>query len=166
MDDQDRYFKLRAPPDTPPDEICHCEGNKPIKLMTALGFNPLHCIDCNLEINPESLVLADLQIEALAYWNQLYDAIFRLWLDSAEYEDWAREQLLDVNSPVNRRGLALSQELSAVRRCYFWYFQDESVDDVKPLTHCPKCHGPFTLYSSGIFPQLICESCGIIAFGE
>ena len=166
MDDQDRYFKLRAPPDTPPDEICHCEGNKPIKLMTLLGFNPLHCIDCNLEINPPSLVLTDFQIEAIAYWNQLYDAIFRLWLDSAEYEDWARVQLMDIDSPINRRGLALCQDLQAIRRCYYWYHQDETVDGFEPLTNCPKCHLPFTVYSNGSFLQFVCQPCGIITNGE
>ncbi len=51
----DPYFKLRSPEPTPPDELCTCLGVPPIKLMCALGYNPVHCMDCNLEVPPERL---------------------------------------------------------------------------------------------------------------
>lgn len=162
MANSDRFFKLRAPPQTPEDEICKCEATKPIKLMQALGYNPLHCIDCNLQIAPESLSLSESLIEHIAEWSRLYDAIDRLWLDSGAYEDWAEVQLLDITSPVNQRGLAVRQELEAIRPCYYWCFQDESSESFEPLTLCPACQRPLTKYPHGIFPQLICQSCTLI----
>jgi hypothetical protein len=52
----DIYARLRAPAATLPDEICSC-SERPIKLMWALSENPIHCLDCNLEIVPEALPL-------------------------------------------------------------------------------------------------------------
>jgi len=166
MLDPDRYFKLHPPPETPADEKCVCEPGKPIKLMPALGFNPLHCIDCNLEVAPESFALSDSLIEHIASWRSVHEAVNCLWLDSREYETWAAEQLADINSPINRRGMALRKELDAVRRCYYWYFQDESVDSFKPVSRCPSCQEPLSVYDEGIFQQLVCEGCGLVMAGE
>jgi hypothetical protein len=166
MSNHDRYFKLTPPPQTPEVEICRCEGNRPIKLMASLSYNPLHCIDCNLEVAPESLALSVPLVEATAHWRDLYNAIDWLWLDSGEYEMWAKEQLVDIASPVNQRGIVLCRNLDAVRRCYYWYFQDQSVEGFKPITHCPNCHKPLATHSNGVFRQLICEQCTIITVGE
>jgi len=160
------YSKLHPPPETPDDEICRCGSEKPIKLMCALSYNPLHCIDCNREIVAESLALSEAVVEEVAYWHHIYDAIDRLWLDSADYESWAKEQLSDINSPVNGRGLAAREKLDRIRRCYYWYFQDQSVDEFEPYSECPRCNKPFGVYAGGIFPQFVCEDCSIITVGR
>lgn len=48
----DPYAQLRPPAPTPIDEICSCPSSTPIRLMTSLGENPIHCLDCNLESPP------------------------------------------------------------------------------------------------------------------
>src|SRR3569832_102665 len=159
MDTQKPYFKLHPPLETPGDEICKCGRNKPIKLMCALTYNPLHCIDCNLEIMPESLDLSETLVDAIAYWRSLFDAIDRLWLASGEYENWAKTQLIDIASPVNRLGLNVQKDLNGIRRCYYWYFQDQSAEGYEPTKHCPNCLEAFGQYSEGIFKQSICEQC-------
>lgn len=131
--------------------------------MSALGYNPVHCIDCNLEVAPESLDLSEQLAEELAFWDRLYDAIDHLWLDSAEYEEWARNQLCNIKSAVNNRGLILQNKLNKVRRCYFWFFEDT---EAEPLFYCPKCNAQFSVYPKGIFPQFICEQCSIVTVGE
>jgi predicted nucleic acid-binding Zn ribbon protein len=166
MNNHIRYSRLRPPPETPKDEICKCGGNKPIKLMCALSYNPLHCIDCNLEVLPESLSLSDKLIELIASWRNLYDAIDRLWLDSGGYEAWAGSQLIDIGSPVNKLGMAVRKDLDVVCRCYYWYFQDQSKEGFESITKCPSCKNPFSVYGSGIFPQHVCEQCSIITVGE
>lgn len=158
----DPYFKLRPPPETPNDELCKCAGHKPIKLMVALGYNPLHCIVCNAEVSPGAIPLSIELVEEIARWRNVYAAIDHLWLDSGEYEAWAKTQLEDIHSPVNARGLALCRSLNTLRRCYYWYFQDETADDFVPKTHCAYCGKQFVSYSAGIFPQFICEKCSII----
>ena len=161
----DPYLKLRPPPATPPDELCHCLGHPAIKLMCALSYNPVHCLDCNLEIEPASLPLPTQLIEPIAAWRSDYDAIDRLWLASGEYEVWAKAQLSDITSPINIGALHLRARLDPVRRCYLWYFQDQSADPFIPITQCPSCGNAFTAYDSGIFAQYICEDCGIVIVG-
>src|SRR5256885_13543351 len=106
MSEEDFIAQLRRPPPTPADEICKCVGVKPIKLKYAFSYNPLRCIDCNLEIEPESLALEREMIQSIAYWRSLYAAINSLWLASGEYAEWAESQLADISSPVNVAGMA------------------------------------------------------------
>ncbi len=135
-------------------------------LGAELVKNPVFCINCNLEIRPESLNLNVTLIDDLARWASIYDAVYRLWLDSGEYEEWAEKQLSDIHSPVNQRGMELLPAMNQIRRCYYWYFQDHSVDDFEPIRNCPNCGEPFQLYGGGIFLQYICEQCLIITVAE
>ena len=153
---------LQPPPPTPPDEICQCGGGKPVKLMCALTSNPIRCIDCNLEIEPSLLPLTESVTRGIAYWRHLYDAIDRLWLDSREYEAWARSQLSDINSPINRTGLEARAALDPLRRCYYWLFQDESVEDFQPITQFPICGAAFLQEFDASWPQSRCETCSIV----
>jgi hypothetical protein len=44
----------------------------PVKLMTmrqVAGFNPIHCLDCNLEVPPERLSLTADLAEEIASWD-------------------------------------------------------------------------------------------------
>jgi predicted nucleic acid-binding Zn ribbon protein len=158
----DTYFRLRPPAPTPEDEICSCVDGKPIKLMCALTYNPVHCIDCNLEILPKSLGLDATFAEAVAKWGSVYDALDRLWLDSGEYESWAKAELENVCSSVNQRGREVAAQLNAIRRCYYWLFQDQSTPDFEPIRVCPACTRELRLYEGGVFRQLICDSCSIV----
>jgi predicted nucleic acid-binding Zn ribbon protein len=166
MDAPDPYGKLQPPPPTPDDEICRCVGAPPIKLMCALSYNPIHCMDCNLEVRPETLALKEPLVEAIAFWRSIHDAIYELWLASGEYESWAQEQLADIASPVNREGRAVQVDLNGARRCYYWYFQDQSAEDYQTITCCPVCGDTLNVYPGVIFKQLICETCSIVTPGD
>ena len=76
--------------------------------MYALTYNPVHCVDCNLEISIHRLRLSRALVSSIAHWGQVYGGVYWLWLDSGEYEAWASKQLDDVSSPVNRKGLGLA----------------------------------------------------------
>lgn len=165
MTEQIAYYKLHAYV-TPIDEICKCSKDKPIKLMQALGPNPLHCVDCNLEIAPESLALNNNLIDDIVRWQGVASAMELLELDSGEYESWAQKQLIDITSPVNQRGMELCKELNTICKCYLWYFQNETADDFEPITHCPNCNQTLMVYTNGKFKQLICEPCKLITIGE
>lgn len=167
MSTQDPYEMLLPPPQTPEDELCRCTGDRPIKLMQHwAGFNPVHCLDCNLEVPPERLRPDCEQVDAMAYWARVFAAIDWLWTASGAYESWARDQLSDIGSPVNTLGRQVAGQLDGLRRCYYWYFQDESADDYSPISHCPSCDAEMAEYAGGIFLQRICEDCSIVASGE
>ena len=156
----DIYERLRPPGPTPEDEVCSCEGEPPIKLMTMRqvdAFNPIHCLDCNLEVPPERLGLDVDLVQAIAGWDAEHGAIETLELQSGDYEMWARARLLDPESPTNVEGRELARRLNERRRCFMWFFQPDSDDDWRPRTTCPVCGDELEQYEHGIFPQLLCE---------
>lgn len=159
MNDQDDlYWRLRPPPPTPDEEMCVCAGSLPLVLQPHFSSNPLSCLRCNLEVSPERLALSEQLAEKTALWQRFYDAFFTLWLDSGEHESWARAQLEDPASPVNKRALELVGHLNEVRRTYYWWFQDTGAEDFEPLSHCPRCR----LALAEIEGRLVCEQCSLV----
>jgi predicted nucleic acid-binding Zn ribbon protein len=166
MTPNDPCEKLKPPEPTPESELCRCPGDRPVKLMHALSFNPVHCLDCNLEVPPDRLKLTQHLVDALAHWNWIDGAIDRLWLDSGPYESWAKVQLSDIHNGINTEGRKVVEQIAEIRKCYYWYFQDQSADDYSPISTCPCCGKKFSEYKAGIFLQLICEECRIVTVGE
>jgi hypothetical protein len=102
----DPYWKLR--PALPPqdDEICASVRSPPIVLQAHLSPNPVSCLLCNLEVSPERIGFSESIAEQLAFWQRFHDCFYFLWLDSGEFEAWAKAQLENPTSEVNKRGLS------------------------------------------------------------
>lgn len=158
----DPYGCLRPPEPTPADEICTCGSAPAIKLMTRVGFNPIHCVACNLEVPPERLHLSSELARAAAHWNWIASAIDCLELDSGAYEGWARVQFATLASPVNVEGRAVAAALDRVRRCYYW--RHHPSDATSGPTTCPSCGQPWARvpvrFGSG--ECACCESCRLL----
>ncbi len=164
----DVYERLRQPGPTPEDEVCSCADEPPIKLMSMRdvdGFNPIHCLNCNLEVPPERVGIDSDLVQAIAAWDAEHGAIETLELQSGEYEMWARARLLDPASPTNVEGRELARRLNERRRCYMWFFQPQSDDDWQPRETCPVCGDELERYDQGIFPQLLCERDRLVLVG-
>jgi len=164
----DIYARLRPPKATPEGEICSCSGTPPIKLMSMRqvgGFNPVHCLNCNLEVPPERLALSADLVEEIAHWDWEHGALETLELASGSYEEWARSRLLDPDSATNTAGRALAVKVSVLRACYFWFFQPQADDTWQPRKTCPVCAEPLECYDLGIFPQLLCEHDRLVLVG-
>jgi hypothetical protein len=157
MSFSDPYEQLRPQRATPPDEMCKCTGQPPVMLRSVLSPNPLACFACNLEVAPERLALPQKLAETVASWASFHDCFYLLWLDSGEFEEWAKVQLESPMSPVNRRGLEVASELSQHRECYYWWFAtcDESYD---PPDSCLLCGGQLVSSPRG----RVCQSCRVI----
>jgi predicted nucleic acid-binding Zn ribbon protein len=95
--------------------------------------------------------------EDLGEWAWFFEALHALWLDSGEYEDFARTALEDFDAPVNQRGYALAQKLNALVPCRYFIFRDVGDGYVPPST-CPKCHGEL----ESMAKRLSCPSCKIV----
>lgn len=164
----DPYADLRPAAPAPEDELCACGDETPLKLMSmrqVRGFNPIHCLDCNLEVPPERLALHEDLVQAIVEWDEENGAINTLELASGEYEDWAVAQLLDPESATNVDGRELARELSEVRPAYVWFFQANETEGWEPPDACPVCGGELELYEGGAFPQLLCETDRIVLAG-
>lgn len=155
----DPYWKLRPPPPTPEDELCSCPDAPPVVLMCR-GYNPLACLECNGDVPPERLGFDEQLAEELAFWRSFYKAFDTLWLDSGEFEGWARRELSDPESVPNRRGLKLVEELNKYNPSYFLWFQEPGEEDFKPLSRCPRCDGEL-LPSRG---RRVCDACKIAVY--
>lgn len=111
-------------------------------LIDLLTDNPIHCGVCRKEVDPERLQLTSEETEKIARWFAAASALYRLWLDSGEYENDAKQKLLDPRGQINVDGLALAQQLSVKWPTRLWFFHD--TDDGEP-THCPLCKAPLNL---------------------
>ncbi len=157
-DELDPYWKLRPASATPEAELCTCTDRPPIVLQGHLSANPIVCLRCNGEVSPEQIGLSAELAEYVASWKDLHDALLTLWLDSSDYESWARAQLEDPNGRVNARGLEVVLGLNSHRRTYYWWFQNTPADDFIPLSKCPRCSAGFVER----FGRLVCEACSIV----
>lgn len=120
-------------------ERCECASVESLLLVDILSDNPIHCGFCRKEIDPERLQLSVTEVEDIADWFQPANALYRLWLSSGEYEQYARERLLDQQGQINVAGRELARRLSEKWPTQVWLFSD--TDDGTP-THCPVCQNP------------------------
>lgn len=155
---EDKYFKLKSAPETPLDEICKCDNIEEIYLAYKLGYNPVFCCTCNGEVVPERLAYSNQLVEKIASWTDVYGALYKLWLDSGEYEIYAKEKLEDPNSQVNKDGLELIKSLSAIRSCFYLWFDENSVES-EAKEKCPNCGDSLT---SNILNFRLCQQCKIL----
>jgi hypothetical protein len=163
--DNNQYWKLRPPPPTSDDETCACTSVTPVVLQPHLSPNPISCARCNLEVPPERIGFDERVADALASWRDFHDSFYFLWLDSGEFEEWAKGHLCDPLSAVNTRGLDLVAQVNLFRRCYLWWFQDEEDADWKPAKECPRCAGILQIRFTRERPHggalAVCETCSI-----
>src|SRR5689334_25011511 len=93
-------------------ESCQCSKIEGLCLVDLLTDNPIHCEVCRKEVDPERLELATEEVEMVARWFSAATALYRLWLDSGEYEQYAKACLLDPAGQVNRDGVEAARRLS------------------------------------------------------
>lgn len=163
----DPFWKLRSCKETPEDEMCSCKGEEPIILIACnWENNPIKCIRCNLEVEPSHIGFDEKCAEQIAFWRNLYSSIDYLWLDSREYESWAREELSNPDSPLMQRSLKVRAQLDKYRKCYLWWFQDIRMDEFRVLKVCPLCKTPLTKPLRLFADNCTCESCQIMMQGS
>ena len=155
---RDPYQKLRPAQPTPVAELCVCAELSSLLLQPHLTSNPISCATCGLEVPPERTGFPIALADHVAWWQAFHDAFYTLWVDSGEFESWARAQLEDLKSPVNARGLEVARKISSLRRCYYWLFQDTGVEGFMPLHTCPRCNGGL----SALGRWQACEVCAIV----
>ena len=149
----DAYQRLRPWTDI---EACDCPSLKGLLLVDLLTDNPLHCDVCRKEVDPDRLQLTVEETETVASWFSSADALYRLWLDSGEYEVYAKSCLLDPKGQVNRDGIAVARMLSSRIPTRLWFFSD--TDDGVPR-NCPICSEPLSL--EVIWGTGMCKLCQI-----
>ena len=158
MSEYDVYCKLKPAAPTPQEELCSCQSQLPFVLCYAFNENPIRCMACDLEVLPENLPFTPSLITEIASWRGFYRCFFDLWLDSDEFEEWAYQQLSDPQSVANQRAYNLCFQISEIRKCYFWWFQDVERDTATVLVTCPRCHGDLEKE----FGRFVCEQCSIL----
>ena len=66
-----------------------------------------------------------------------------------------------MNSAANRYGRDAQRDLNRIRRCYYWFFRDDSLESVEDRTTCPACGQPLVDYTANP-DHKICEPCSIV----
>ena len=129
----DVYSKLRPDTDI---ERCECGTVSGLLLVYLFTRNPIHCATCRKEIDPERLGLAAQEVDEIARCFSVYGSLYKLWLDSGEYEALSKEKLIDPKGQVNQAGMIIAKKLSSRWPSHYWWFHD--TDDGTPNT-CPSC---------------------------
>jgi len=151
----DAYQRLRPWTDI---ERCECGSVESLLLVDLLTDNPIHCGYCRKEIDPERLQLTDEETNEIAHWFSSASALYRLWLNSGEYEQYAKQRLLDPQGQINVDGREIARKLSEKWPTRLWFFYD--TDDGEP-THCPICHNPIDIDTDVKWGTGCCQQCFI-----
>ena len=123
--------------------------------MWAWTDSPLACVLCQA---PAQLK-APAQFEGrLQEWNGLFECIYRLWLDSGDYEAWAEGQLEDLASPINRQGRQLVSQLAEHFEVYYYC---RSMPE-RQVPNCPLCGKLGVRLVQGRLAQAACKSCLLV----
>jgi hypothetical protein len=93
--------RLNRPSDV---DRCECEDLGSLVLVDVSTRNPIHCGSCRGEIDPNRLHLTEEETQAIGGWFSVASALNRLWLDSRQYEEYAKIQLSDPQGQVNVAG--------------------------------------------------------------
>jgi len=150
----DAYSKLRPITEI---ERCECGSVTGLYLVYLLSRNPICCSACRKEVDPERLGLSSREVDAIASCFGVYGALYELWLDSGDYEQYAKRCLIDPAGQVNRRGMEIAQEMTKRLPTYYWWFYD--TDDGVP-DRCPSCGAP--LDTSVRWGTGKCDRCCVI----
>ena len=154
------YWRLRPAGPTPDDEVCHCPPGTAVVLRDVLTDNPLGCAACNGEVPPERLGFDARFAEEIANWLSVYDSLYRLWLDSGEYEAWDAARLSDPRGQVNTSGREIVARLNGIAPAYYWWFVDTEAAEAEPPVLCPVCSGPLAQFDGRDFR--VCAACRVL----
>lgn len=101
--------------------------------LGGLGFNPLFCMVCRGEVDPESLGLDQEEVDSIANWRSVYGAVDALELHSGDYEAWAQSELQRISSPINAQAFEVIRMLTRHRPAYFNFWQGDNVYESCPV---------------------------------
>jgi len=138
-------------------DTCECESIKGLLVVYTLSSSPIHCSECRGIADAERLVLTPEIVDATFRWQGAFGALYDLWLDSGEYEQWAKERMLDPLGQVNIDGISLAKELTKFLPTRYWWFHD--TDDPFPSS-CPNCNA--ALQPAGKFGDFLCTRCPVV----
>jgi hypothetical protein len=154
VNEMDYYQKLKPYTNI---ERCKCDDRPGLLLVYLFTDNPINCYRCKKEIDPEKIMLTPGQVDLIASCFNVYGSLYNLWIDSGEYEQWAKSRLLDRKGQVNISGMKLAESLSEGFPTYYWWFWD--ADDGDPEC-CPNCNAPLDKYV--YWGTGKCDKCRII----
>lgn len=143
--------KLRIRDTIPADEICHCDEATELYLRYAFVEFPFYCSECNGQIFPDALNLNENLAGLVVSWRTVYASLYRLWLESGAYEEFAKNALCDPRGEVNVEGMKVSKLVAAIRPTLYYFFRD--CDDPQP-EDCPVC-------GTRLQPNDVCYGCNL-----
>ena len=147
---------------------CACGQDRWIVLSATLSRDVLPCARCEKEIAVDSVHLpADLG-QKLRRWVDQRFAIELLWFASAEYEDWAKGELDQPRSKINRLGSDLARSMNEHVRCGLWFAPHAGAEQYvdRFLDPCPLCGGITEETGLGSRYGRQCANCRVIGPGE
>lgn len=109
---------------------------------------------------------SDKIFDEIRYWSREYEHLFNLWIGSGMYEDFAKKELEDVHSALNKEGLRLCKEIERLcaMPCYYHLFNHREWGTREDQNrNCPLCGGAWNLENKSVddFVAFKCERCRV-----
>lgn len=123
------------------------------------GLSPIRCNECGGIIARYRLTIDDDTADLIWRWERQYDRIHMLWVQAAEYEEWAEHELASLNSPINTMGQEIARQLTAqlgLQAYHYLHLKEEGLD-----RQCPDC-GQRMHEAIGTIWNLGCRDCCLV----
>ena len=93
-------------------------------------------------------------------WCKIFSAITTIYIESGIYENWAESELAEIQSQINKGGIAIARNLTKKQNKikFFYSLPDEIKCD---STKCPICNKLSTLTKCEIY-KYSCEKCFVV----
>lgn len=150
------------------DSGCPCGPKRAIVLAAPLSRDILPCARCGGELAVDAIRLPGDLSQKLRRWVDQRYAIELLWFTSAEYEGWAKDELDQPKSKINRLGAEVARAISAHEPAWLWYAPHAGADQYvdRFLDPCPLCNGITEPTEFGAKYGRQCPKCRVIGPGE
>jgi len=152
-------------------EYCSCQKRTAIEMQTFADDidSVFTCCDCGKPIPLYRLpyVLGEKEYYWIVNWQKTYKAIDTVWYDSIS-DRFSGNQLVNVHSELNRRGLDIAEEMAKAKGLTVYYnvFDDFTKkikfvkQDGRHLRICPSCGKPMEYRKFGDdYERFVCEEC-------
>ncbi|MHC4663881.1 MAG: DUF2310 family Zn-ribbon-containing protein [Planctomycetota bacterium] len=137
---------------------CRCPIRGPFKITLTHDDTPCICLECEGAIPLNELEIPENYRRELVAWHREFRLVHALWREAGVYSAWARQELHDVNSPINESGRIL---VKGMPEHYTVYYVVELGENPNPKK-CIRCGKELSRLTGHETAGAACSECSLL----